>query len=95
MASREVRDCGRKMWTCRKAEFIVDFSEASASAPEFGVVAVCCSFVPCWSWFRDFIAIRSCCTNREMEKVLSVSMMATQESLPPRDAGRIAVAVKR
>jgi hypothetical protein len=27
--------------------------------------------------------------------VLSVSMIATQESLPPREAGRIAVAVKR
>jgi hypothetical protein len=30
-----------------------------------------------------------------MEKVLSVSMTATHESLPPRDGGRIAVAVKR
>ena len=40
-------DCGRKMWTCWRAEFIVDFSDASASASEFGFVGGCCSSVPC------------------------------------------------
>lgn len=44
---------------------------------------------------RFLIATRSCWTSRETEKVLSVSMIATQESLPPRDDGRIAAAVKR
>lgn len=38
---------------------------------------------------------RSCWTSLGTEKVLSVSMMATQDSLPPRSVGTIAVAVSR
>ena len=87
MARREGWDFGRKMWTWRRREVRVDFS---ASAVDDG-----CSFPSSWFWFRDLIAMRSCCTSRETEKVLSVSMIATQDSLPPRDDGRIAVAVRR
>ena len=38
---------------------------------------------------------RSCWTSLGTEKVLSVSRMATQDSLPPRLMARIAVAVSR
>jgi hypothetical protein len=40
-------------------------------------------------------ARRSCWTSLATEKVLSVSRMATQDSLPPRLLGRIVVAVSR
>ena len=40
-------------------------------------------------------AMRSCWTSLGTEKVLSVSRMATQDSLPPRLSGRIAAAVSR
>ena len=82
------------MWTWRRRAVRVEVSDV-VSTP--GVVPVAGWFASpcCCCCFRDAIATRSCCTNRETEKVLSVSMMATQESLPPRDKGRIAVAVKR
>lgn len=40
-------------------------------------------------------ARRSCWTSLDTENVLSVSMMAMQDSLPPRFVGRIAVAIRR
>ena len=40
-------------------------------------------------------ARRSCWTSLDTENVLSVSMMATQDSLPPRFVGKIAVAIRR
>ena len=71
MASREVRDCGRKMCTCERAVEIVEGGVSSGSA------------------------MRSCWTSLGTEKVSSVSRMVTQDSLPPRTLGRMAVAVRR
>jgi hypothetical protein len=50
VARSEVWDCGRKMWTWRRAEFRVVFSEASASASDIVPFDECWSFSdPCWS----------------------------------------------
>jgi len=72
---------------------MVEFSEAASAADSVSVGGS--SLWPCCCCPDDRIATRSCCTSRETEKVLSVSMIATHESLPPRDDGIIAVAVKR
>lgn len=96
MARREGWDCGRNMCTCRRAVVRVEASDdVDADADAGASVSVggrCC---PSSSSCHFLIAMRSCCTSLETEKVLSVSMIATQESLPPRDDGRIAAAVKR
>lgn len=101
VAISEVWDCGRKMWTCRRAEAMIELSASvpgsvPGSVPASVFVVGSCSFsCSWWSCLLFFIAARSCCTNLETEKVLSVSMMVTQASLPPRDGGKIAFAVKR
>lgn len=79
----EVRDWGRKRWTCFRQEKMASSRSVSECSSRLDVVrlGVRC-FLICWA-------------RRSTENVPSVSSMMTHASLPPEDFGQTAIAVRQ